>query len=154
MPLITITCHRDWYPADNPVADTPYQRSTMQFAEELPGLFSDNAKELGMDDCPHSGVQVNFELFHRQALNAPLGIWVKVEMTEVPERNINVRDVNGVGFIIPVRDEVAETEITGKLMELMVPLLAEISGEPQYAVDVFWGPGHGWLKFGDTKLDW
>ena len=150
MPLITITSHPGWYPTDFVEHDSPKQCSMMDFASELPGLFSKNAGDLGMDPCPPDGVQVNFELFHSRAINAPRGVWIKIEMAEVLERIVRLPN----GTPVHTRDEATEAQVTAKLKELLRPLLDMLDGQPQIAVDIFWGPDHGWLDFGETKIDW
>lgn len=131
MPLITITCSSYWYPTDDyRLEGTKWQQITDAFGCALPDIIAKDGDKLGLDpDTPPGAVQVNYELFHPRAVNVP-DIWIKVELTEVVEDEATRK---------LIRDELKrriESWFTSR-EELILP--------SDLALDIFWGPGHGYV---------
>ncbi len=147
MPLITITCSRGWYPAEYRHEGTMQQEFTSEFGQDLPELIAKEGELLlGLDPGTTSdGVQVNYELFHPRAVNAPDGIWMKIEFTEGPPAD----EAAGEEIRNELRRRI-EGWFTSHLNEFQLPW------PPDFALDLFWGPGHGYVNFanGFVKIDW
>jgi hypothetical protein len=145
MPLVTLTCSSDWYPTAERYSDSRYRDAAVYFGESLPDLIAKDGDKLGLDPgTPADAVQVNYELFHPRAINAPDGIWMKIEFTEVVEsgtKRMNIRD--------ELRRRI-EGWFSDHLEEL------ELLWPPDFALDIFWGPGHGYFNFGNGTVahDW
>jgi hypothetical protein len=145
VPLITLTCHLNWYPTAHRFEGTNSQEATAQFGEALPDLFTKDGDVLHLEPgTTPDGVQVNYELFHPRAVNAPEGIWMKVEFAEVIE-DVEARK--------SIRDELRR-----RIEEWFNTHLEELGlmFPPDFALDCFWGPDHGFLNFGNgyVKLEW
>lgn len=134
MPLIDITCKSDFFPEDQ---EEPGTLLVDHLGSDLPDMCVEHREKLGLEsDTPPEGVQVDYHQFHSRAVNAP-DVWVKVQFSE------------------PYPGDVPATEITGHFKQLIFGWFeADGSTLPGIAVDCFWGPTHGFLKFGDTAVDW
>ena len=136
MPLVDIKCKPKLYPAAT-AAGTKSQQATEQFGQALPALFVSNDKKLGLSKgTPEAAVQVEFSRFHTKSINAP-DMWVKIHFSE------------------PYPGKKKAQKVREKLRKLFSDwyehsdyLLADI------AVDLIWGPTHGYLAFGDTYEEW
>jgi hypothetical protein len=140
MPLVTITCSRDFYPPDGDLTDVrPDQTQciALELAEFLPGMIADNATRLDLnpDDTPPEGVQVDIKKFHGRAVNA-VHFWIHVQFAE---------PYPGKAIAAKVRDTFIEM-LTKQWLEGR-----SLGGS--YAVDIFWGPDHGCLMSEQGKIE-
>ncbi len=136
MPLVTITCSDQWFPTDSSHHDIiRNQREVvvLRLAAELPKLICAEANELCLDvDTPEEVVQVDLRKFHVSAINAP-DLWFRIELTE--ELSLTQRQ--------QVRD---------RLLHILQKWLADRSLRPSWALDVFFGPGHGGFVNEERKI--
>ncbi len=141
MPLITITCDPNYYPAGTPASGSLPSHKAMdliEFARKLPRLFIDKAKILRLDsETPEAAVQVDFQCFNPYSINTP-NVWFRVEFTE------------------QVDDENERVAIAETLVGIIAPKLRDHGLIMVWALDVFWGPGHGCYTDGTGKViqDW
>ncbi len=136
MPLIDITCKPKSYPPATSDG-TKAQQFTEQFGLSLPALFVNHCELLGLNEgTPEAAVQVDYHRFHAKAVNAP-DMWVLVRFSEPYPGNKKARRVrNRLDDLI--RDWYDHNS---------QPL-------PDIAVDLMWGPTHGFLEFGNTSERW
>ena len=140
MPLITLTTKADWHPFDGRRGND-FARPAMiaMFAEALPALFVANILDLHMDaNTPEAGVQVTHRNFHHRDVNTP-DMWILIEFSEG-----NLSDT-------------VQRYVASKVKDLLLNWFLKKAPEIltiDYAVDVRWSPSHGFLKIGDTTIDW
>ncbi|MFO0862608.1 MAG: hypothetical protein U0516_02720 [Candidatus Saccharibacteria bacterium] len=99
MPLVTVTCTDRYFPPDKVTAGYEMQERVYEFGQLLPPsicrLMQTKGKMLGLDpETPEIAVQVDFQKYHRRAINA-VDIWTKIKFTEPDpgkEKRIIVRD--------------------------------------------------------------
>jgi hypothetical protein len=135
MPLIDITCKPNFYPLEE--GGSALQYRTVRLGDSLPSLCLLSKDLLGLEPgTPQEGVQVDYHQFHARAVNAP-DIWIKFPFSE------------------PYLGGLRSSEIVAALKEIIFDWFeADGTNLPGIAVDCFWGPTHGFLKFGDTSADW
>lgn len=138
MPLITITTTAEYQPANQPQYDTPKMAITASLGEHFPKMVVDNCERLGLhpDDTPLEGVQVDYKLYHPRVVNGA-DIWVVVQFAERPADN---------DWPLEIADD-----LRGLILDWFDDNGHEI---PNIALDVFWGPDHGFFKFGDKSQSW
>lgn len=141
MPLVTITCSQKFYPPDDGFADTTAEQAAItDLVDELPNLIAGNALALGLnpEETPTTGVQVDIKKFHVYAINRP-DVWIRIEFVEADlseEQRLSMRDV---------------------LITILGPRIADFSADGcSWALDVFFGPGHGCYTNDDgvIQLKW
>lgn len=145
MPLVTLTCSSNWYPGAHRFGGSNYQLTTVEFGRALPDIIAKDGDKLGLDPSTlPDGVQVNYELFHPKAVNAPEGIWMKIEFTE-----FGYDEETRKSF----RDEL-KRRIEGWFSDHLAEL--ELLTPPDFALDMFWAPGNGYVNFGNgtVAFDW
>lgn len=128
MPLVTLTCSEQYYPPDEKVeVQVPSVTSmhTIQLAQDLPVMIIARREELGLeDDTPVEAVQVDIKKFHTYARNT-VDIWTLVQLTEYDMVKLNRLRVRSV------------------LMNMLVAWFAHNELDLTWALDIFYGPGHG-----------
>ncbi len=136
MPLVDITCKPRTYPSPT-APGSKTQQLTEAFGEGLPALFVSHCELLGLSEgTPEAAVQVDYHRFHAKAVNAP-DMWVLVRFSEPYPGNKKARRVRN------------------RLDELIRDWY-DHNGQPLpgIAVDLMWGPTHGFLEFADTSERW
>ncbi len=112
------------------------QGATIKLAQAMPGLIGKNAKELGLDPnrTPQWGVQVDIQKFHSAAMNA-VDLWIHIQFAED-------YPIGGV-------ESLSGHEVRDRFMRLLNERMAklDLSGF-DVAVDLFWGPGRGYILSG------
>ncbi len=150
MPLVQFSSKRGWHPhTDVPFEELePQPRQIVNFGRALPKLMVDNREALCLEeDTTPVTVQVSHVLTNSHDVHAP-DLWIKIELTEAS------------------LTEEQHLEATAKLKELIyewfwlyfrkeVDVPAEFIKILDIACYVFWPNGsHGFLRIGDTELDW
>jgi hypothetical protein len=130
MPLVTIVSAPSWGRPSGYTTALDEQRLLKRMAHELPHAFTLNERKLGLDmGTPPEAVQIRFEQFGQEDVNCP-DIWMLVQLTEPP----------------PGEDLQLQARET--LEEILEGFVAELKhrAEPTRALDVFWGPGRGYIR--------
>jgi len=132
MPIVTITTsHRLTGDKGRAPTTWPYE-----LGEAIPQMLFEHKEALHLDpDTPVEATQVNFDEFHIKSINTP-DIWIKIQFTEV----------------LPDHKMCEVREATKSL--IMVWFERFESGPPDLAVDIFWGPSHGFLRYGAIRHQW
>lgn len=144
MPLITLTCDRSFFPPDAELDAAARlmlpapQDLTLEFAQALPRLIVDNTGRLSLDPetTDLEGVQVNLAKFHTMAVNTP-SIWIHVWFAEP--------------YPLVIKDDTKDeydpsakaNAIVDALLEILTDWFKDRPIDLSFALDVFWGPGHG-----------
>jgi hypothetical protein len=131
MPLVTLTCSRQYYPPDEPVSHrmnipSPQQTEIIALATQLPGMMLNCKHQLKLGNTPAEAVQVDIKRFHTYAINT-VDLWVHIWFTEPSEH-----------FGSAGRDMVRDT-----LAGLISVWAKENELKLSWALDVFFGPGTG-----------
>lgn len=136
MPIIDITCKEYYFPGGD-ASDALAVILVERLGRNLPDLCIANSKKLGLgDDAPVEAVQVNYHLFHYLAENAP-DICLKFQFSE------------------PYPGEESATESVACLKHLVIEKLRDKDVlRPSFAIECFWGPSHGHLRYGSVVSDW
>lgn len=126
-----------------PLVTIKYQKKfyadALRLMNTLPAMFSENSVMLGLgDDLPEDAVQVEMIAFE-EGLNIP-HVWLKVQFTE----SVEVLQASP-GYVV-------------LLLEEWVKFILEYGHLPNFAIDLFFGPGHGMLSFakdsGRLEIHW
>lgn len=127
MPLVTLTCSKPYYPSE--ASQPPYrgrEQITATLASDLPRLIIECSDALGLEPgTPAEAVQVDIKQFHPLSVNA-VDVWVHVQLSENYSRATKARDA---------------------LISILEDYFKENRSEPNWALDMFWGPGHGKYSF-------
>ncbi|HTE58328.1 MAG TPA: hypothetical protein VK694_06295 [Verrucomicrobiae bacterium] len=125
MSIITITCSDNFYPADITGVGGADAERAIRLAEALPALVVSRAEALLLEaDTPEEAVQVDFQKFHRLAVNKP-DLWFRVELTEeVPKYDDRIR-------------------VRNTLADMFMQWFTDHGLPLTWALDVFFGPSHG-----------
>lgn len=106
----------------------------VELATELPALMVKHTDRLRLEPgTPQEAVQVDIKKFHTHAQNS-VDIWVHVQLTEQFAHR---------GDRIPVRDS---------LIKIVHGWFAEHEMGLSWALDIFFGPGHGCFTDLDGKI--
>lgn len=137
MPLITITTSLAYFPSSRPADDTELQSLTAKLGEALPALIVDHAVRLHLDtDTPQVGVQVDYQAFHPRAVNVP-DIGICLTFTETAPA------------------ETTQAKVREAFEDILMQYLHSQPGPtPDIAVDIFWGPGRGFLQIAGERNEW
>jgi hypothetical protein len=141
MPLVWISCRDPWYPTPAPARPAPGTpaATVLALGDALPALFTHDTDALRLDaGTPPEAVQVDYRRSHPRAVNHP-DVWLLVVLTES-------------GLALAER-----TGVRDRLRDRIVEWVADhAASRPVLTVDVFWGPGHGFMldAAGRTTLDW
>jgi len=132
MPIIHIFCKGDFFPPDELVLlgdeISPSQHFVMEAAKRLPRDIAERGEQLGLDDdTPAEGVTVLLHRLHWHSVNVP-DVWFVVQLSEMPPPFLERRE--------SVREELE------KLLEGYFEL---IEPDTKRALDIFWGPSHGYI---------
>lgn len=127
MPLVTLTCSKKYYPADDETTEvTTDEQITIELAKALPHMMISKTDALGIGDVPPDVVQVDIRKFHARSVNS-VDLWVHIWFTETwdsPDDRNRVRDT-----------------LLGLLTDWMLAHSVKVS----FALDVFFGPSVGTL---------
>lgn len=125
MPIVTITCSDNFYPADVTGVGGADAQQAIRLAQALPALIISRAEDLYLAaDTPEEAVQVDFQKFHRLAVNKP-DLWFRIELTEeIPEYEDRMLARNA-------------------LAEMLMEWLMSHDLRLTWAFDVYCGPSHG-----------
>lgn len=139
MPLIEIHARQTLCPqTDLSVSLDEGQCALVELAEALPGLFIEHGDTLRIgSSTPEIAVQVTFAVINPHSVNAP-DIWFKVTFTETQSQQVR-------------------QNVSMALSGIFSRLIEESSLDTtQWALDVFFGPGHGCLtdEFGKIVQRW
>jgi hypothetical protein len=138
MPLVTITCKKELCPGKDDGAvgqELAVRLNTLRLAESLPRLIVNSATELGLDpDTPEAGTQVDIREFHPYVVNGA-DLWIHVQFTEP----------------YPGKDLAKRARI--KFIEILSKVFHTQGFKASYAVDMFWGPGHGCLVSSSENIE-
>jgi hypothetical protein len=128
MPLITIVCSRRFYPPEIPEGPvlSDRQAAVVALANELPGLVFQNAATFRLPKKATEAVtQVNFERFHRLSVNS-VDVWIHFWHTENLPKTVRL-----------AQRTILDNHIQKWIKEHGLTLT--------FALDTFFGPGHGCL---------
>jgi len=135
MPLVAIMTQEDFQPAADPKRDTVGSAFVADLGDRLPEIIVGLSDELHLDPgTPAEAVQVTYATFGPRDKNTPV-IWIKIEFTEeslTTEQQLEARNA---------------------LREALTRFF-DRNPYVSYAVDMFWVPGHGFLRMGSTKIEW
>ncbi len=106
------------------------------FGESIPQLIVDNADRLGLDKGPAEAVMVLDDQFGPRARNAP-DVWVAIQLTECHTRKTPCEQV---------RDTFIDL-FNKRFLDMSVRV-------ESLAYDIFWGPGHGYLRLNGVENRW
>ena len=145
MPLVTLTTKAAWHPDTDTAFEHlgPKPKQIVDFGQALPEM----ARRLSDLDLAPVAVQVSHKLANSHDVHAP-DLWIEIRFTE-----------HGL-------DEEYRTTMVATLKKLIYGFFWQyMSGDSDIpaknlarfdiACDVHWPNGsHGFLKIGDTELDW
>lgn len=127
MPLVTLTCSKKYYPADDETAEvTRDEQITIELAKAIPELLVSQPDALGIGDVPPDVVQVDIRKFHARSVNS-VDLWVHIWFTETWDED-KTREL--------IRDV---------LIKLLTDWMLANSVNVSFALDVFFGPSVGTL---------
>ena len=139
MPLVTLKCQEKWYP-------TGPHGVAYELGEFMPILLVRNGDKLLLDpDTDPQDVQVDFQRFDKLSINT-VDMWILIVFTEdVTDYTLQVLD--------DIRLEL-ERRISDwfRNYEGLPQEDPEAPIYPTIAVDIFWGPGKGFLMNGHGKV--
>jgi hypothetical protein len=118
--------------------DSPKQAVTASLGESLPGLIVANVARLHLDpeETPEDGVQVDYKMYHPRVVNG-VDIWILIQFAEY------------------VFDDATRLSIRDALIEVVTGWFdAHNVVMPDVALDILWGPDHGFLQLGPTRIEW
>jgi hypothetical protein len=131
MPLVTITTARAYTLEDG----TPYTIAR-KLGLVLPQMFYTHQVALHLDpDTPMEGTQVRFDQFGPHDVNTPdLGVLI---------------------FFTETLEDYRQREVCEAVKSLIMGWLDDQGGgPPDVAVDIFWTPGHSFMRMGNTVHQW
>jgi hypothetical protein len=127
MPLVTLTCKGKYFPPQHRAQHAELDAEAyvvIELAQALPEMMINNRTGLGLDDdTPEEAVQVDIKEFHTNAVNA-VDIWIHVQFTEVLDAH---------------QARIATDTLATALDLWLMTNTVKFS----WALDVFFGPGHG-----------
>jgi hypothetical protein len=132
MPIVTITTsNRLTGETGRPTTTWPFE-----LGEALPEMFHEHRRALHLHPgTPIDATQVDFDEFHVKSINTP-DIWILIQFTEV----LSDRKM------CEARDEIKW------LIMMWLERLGPVP--PNLAVDIFWGPSHGFMRYGAIRRQW
>ena len=138
MPLINITTSAKFHPYAGTSRQDPNREMIIKLAMALPRLMVNNLPDLRLDPTTMElAVQVTLQKFHPRSVHTP-DVWIKVQFSED-------------GLTEKQRKKVAK-----KSKKILAVWFKEqgLDMPDGFAVDLLWGPTHGFIVADGLTVEW